>query len=146
MSASFPLLVYLVHLVPQSVLALLFTELDRADGTGAASLCGTGCGHPRWRACSTFRVYYRDQQRVALSPGGPAGPACVGHLPAATADQPTGAERTALLTYAVEDRGSTNPPACGPWLRAWPEALVLVPEEPHGTPWLICRYADRRQL
>ena len=43
------------------------------------------------------------------------------------------AERTALLTYAVEDAGVPTP-RLRALLRAGPEALVLATEEPHGRP------------
>jgi len=47
------------------------------------------------------------------------------------------AERTALLTYAVEDAGVPTP-RLRALFRAGPEALVLATEEPHGKlPWLI---------
>jgi uncharacterized membrane protein YbhN (UPF0104 family) len=108
------------------------TELRRVNAAGGASR--------RYAAVTPgggrldVRVFDRDQQAAGalyrvyrlVRLRGP-----VSRRAPLTTDR--AAERTALLTYAVEDAGVPTP-RLRALLRAGPEALVLTTEEPHGTP------------
>jgi uncharacterized membrane protein YbhN (UPF0104 family) len=106
------------------------TKLSRAAGSGAASRRYTGVTRLGERL--DVRVFDRDQQaagalyrlyRLVRLRGQ------VSRRAPLTTDR--AAERTALLTYAVEDAGVPTP-RLRALLRAGPEALVLATEEPHG--------------
>ena len=107
------------------------TEMDRADGTGAASRRYVAVTRAGERL--DVRVFDRDQQAAGalyrvyrlIRLRGP-----VSRRAPLTTDR--AAERTALLTYAVEDAGVPTPRLLA-LLRAGPEALVLATEEPHGS-------------
>ena len=107
------------------------TELRRVDGTGAASRRYAAVARDGERL--DVRVFDRDQQaagaiyrvyRLVRLRGQ------VSRRAPLTTDW--AAERTALLTYAVEDAGVPTP-RLRALLRVGPEALVLATEEPHGT-------------
>jgi uncharacterized membrane protein YbhN (UPF0104 family) len=110
---------------------LAVTELRRVAATGAASrryVAVTRDGgrldvgvfdRDQQAAGALYRVYRLVRLRGPVSRRAPL-----------TTDR--AAERTALLTYAVEDAGVPTP-RLRALVRAGPEALVLATEEPHGT-------------
>jgi uncharacterized membrane protein YbhN (UPF0104 family) len=110
---------------------LAVTELRRVDAAGAASRRYVAVTRDGGRL--DVRVFDRDQQaagalyrvyRLVRLRGQ------VSRRAPLTTDR--AAERTALLTYAVEDAGVPTP-RLRALVRAGPEALVLATEEPHGT-------------
>ncbi|MDX6338216.1 MAG: glycosyltransferase 2 family protein [Streptosporangiaceae bacterium] len=110
---------------------LTVTELRRVDAAGAASRRYVAVTRDGGRL--DVRVFDRDQQaagalyrvyRLVRLRGQ------VSRRAPLTTDR--AAERTALLTYAVEDAGVPTP-RLRALVRAGPEALVLATEEPHGT-------------
>jgi uncharacterized protein (TIRG00374 family) len=108
------------------------TELRRVSAAGGASRRYAAVTRGGGRL--DVRVFDRDQQAAGalyrvyrlVRLRGP-----VSRRAPLTTDR--AAERTALLTYAVEDAGVLTP-RLRALLRAGPEALVLATEEPHGTP------------
>jgi uncharacterized membrane protein YbhN (UPF0104 family) len=114
-----------------STVGLAVTELRRVDGTGEASRRYAAVIRGGERV--DVRVFDRDQQaagalyrvyRLVRLRGQ------VSRRAPLTTDR--AAERTALLTYAVEDAGVPTP-RLRALLRAGPEALVLATEERDGT-------------
>ncbi|MCW2911350.1 MAG: integral rane protein-like protein [Actinomycetia bacterium] len=110
---------------------LTVTELRRVDAAGAASRRYAAVTRDGGRL--DVRVFDRDQQaagalyrvyRLVRLRGQ------VSRRAPLTTDR--AAERTALLTYAVEDAGVPTP-RLRALVRAGPEALVLATEERHGT-------------
>ena len=107
------------------------TELRRLNGAGAASrryVAITRDGEQldvrvfdrdQQAAGAIYRVYLSVRLRGQVSRRAPL-----------TTDR--AAERTALLTYAVQDAGVPTP-RLRALLRVGPEALALATEEPHGT-------------
>ena len=115
-----------------STVGLPVTELRRVDGPGEASRRYTALTRGGERL--DVRVFDRDQQaagaiyrvyRLVRLRGQ------VSRRAPLTTDR--AAERTALLTYAVEDAGVPTP-RLRALVRVGPEALALATEEPHGTP------------
>ena len=108
------------------------TELRRVNAAGGASRRYAAVTRGGGRL--DVRVFDRDQQAAGalyrayrlVRLRGP-----VSRRAPLTTDR--AAERTALLTYAVEDAGVPTP-RLRALLRAGPEALVLATEEPRGTP------------
>jgi uncharacterized membrane protein YbhN (UPF0104 family) len=108
------------------------TELRRADRPGEASRRYTALTRSGERL--DVRVFDRDQQAAGaiyrvyrlVRLRGPVSR----RAPLSTE---AAAERTALLTYAVEDAGVPTP-RLRALVRVGPEALALATEEPHGTP------------
>ena len=108
------------------------TELRRGGAAGGASRRYAAVTRGGGRL--DVRVFDRDQQAAGalyrvyrlVRLRGP-----VSRRAPLTTDR--AAERTALLTYAVEDAGVATP-RLRALLRAGPEALVLATEEPRGTP------------
>jgi hypothetical protein len=114
-----------------STVGLAVTELRRVDGTGEASRRYAAMTRSGERL--DVRVFDRDQQaagalyrvyRLVRLRGQ------VSRRAPLTTDR--AAERTALLTYAVEDAGVPTP-RLRALLRAGPEALLLATEELDGT-------------